>query len=179
VRPTQASNAYLHCEDELGDGGDNDHGRSVFPAMFYNFVHDQLLPAWLFGTDLRAIETNLADGIDYGLKNEERDDLLVELADHNKLPFITCEGVTKAGIVDQGVRRKAIDRGVQVYAPVELIRASGFDAERAIAAFVDRFNVAATAYVEKFENKQAATTNINALSNYYTTILRNRSRYVV
>jgi hypothetical protein len=157
----------------------NDAGKSVFPSMFYNFVHEQLLSGWQFGTDLRAIQTKLAEGIDHGLKNEECDDLLVELAAYNKLAFITCEGVTQTGIVDQGVRRKALDRGVSVYAPVELIRARGFDAERAIAAFVDRFNAAAPSYIETFANKQAATGNINALTIYYSTILWNCSRYVV
>ena len=102
----------------------------------------------------------------------------VWLKTFNKLPFVTCEGVTQTGIVDQGVRAKAKARGVQVFAPIELIQSRGFDAERAIRDFVERFKTEGAKYLERFDEKRAAGANLSQLSIYYTTILTHRLRYV-
>src|SRR5262245_52414048 len=82
-----------------------------FTTWFVWFVKDYVLDGWHDG---------IVPGIDTGLKGGECDDLLVELCRVSRIPLITNEGYTLAGVSAanaKGLRAKAVTAGVSVYTP--------------------------------------------------------------
>ena len=110
---------------------------SDFTNTFLHFVKDYVLPNW---NPTMPTEPGTESGND-------ADRALIEHARVHGVPLITNEGYTPAGIVDDGMRRRARDAGVHVFAPIELYRGRINEAEE-IEAFLRRFREQVPRYLE-------------------------------
>jgi len=77
----------------------------------------------------------------------DADRLLVEIAKEHGLPLITNEGYSMNGIVDEKLRKRAQDAGVQVFTPREFCQGK-LDETEEISAFLQRFREQAVRYLE-------------------------------
>lgn len=117
---------------------------TYYTTAFIHFVQERVLSAWQVGW--------LNDYDDTSLVGTRVDDLLLEAARKEGLPLVTDEGNTKDGIRPEGLRKKAIAAGVDVYTPGEFLALHKLDAARAAAEFFARFDAERPAYFETHPN---------------------------
>jgi len=113
-----------------------------FTTTFSWFVKDYLLPDWNMN-----IPTEPG-----GERGNAADAALVALARQASVPLITNEGYTAAGIVDEKLRKRAKEAGVEVFAPREFYDGK-MDETAETEAFLERWASEAPRYLEQHRNE--------------------------
>jgi hypothetical protein len=123
-------------------GGPGGALESCYTSFFVHFVRDYVLPDWnhTMPTEPGDAASNAADR------------LLVETAKLSGLPLITNEGYTPAGIVNERMRKLALDDGVLTFTPREFYQGKIDEAEEA-GGFLRRFREQAPGYLEARRNE--------------------------
>lgn len=107
-----------------------------FTTRMFHFILPALLPGWKCGLAEQAARGNAAD------------DHLLAFALEHRLPLVTTEGFSEAGVAERGLRRKAVLAGVPVFTPRELWKGK-INEEESMAAFFRDFNRHAPAYIAR------------------------------
>ncbi len=105
-------------------------------VIMINFVCPVLLEGWAAVIELS----------DMPLSGNAADEALVDYAINHNVPLITNEGYGIGGVSPTKLRKKAKDRGVEVYTPKEYVAERKLDEDAAATSFIDSYRKNAPRY---------------------------------
>ncbi|MBK7582644.1 MAG: hypothetical protein IPI67_20910 [Myxococcales bacterium] len=122
-----------------------------FVPVALHFVKDYLLPDWTLTVDPYSIDDATVQSVETLPGNQvgsAADRALLEYAKTHGVPLITNEGNTPRGMEASGLRKLAIDQGVEVYSPREFYEGHLAEADE-IESFIQRFKEEAPRFLRE------------------------------
>jgi len=150
-------------EDKVNPNKAEHDTRVGYTTLYAHFIKDLILTGWKAGADTE----------DHALVGDDVDVHCAKRAETFSVPLISWEGVSHTGEIDNDktIRKEALQRGVVVVTPQELLVRERFDPRPAIERFFRAWVTAESAFLEGHSGHAAA--NVAFMKGVFLRLARN------